>query len=116
MSPNALSWADTILTYVNDLPDQLFADSLLYTNDVKLIAPRDRHDILQSPLNVSSNWSKDWELDLNPTKSELLAIGYSPHFIIYTFPSHSLPNAYRIPKFSTSREAFFVQCFKMGLR
>ncbi len=57
VSPNALSWADTILTYVNDLPDQLFVESLLYTDDVKLIAPRNRHDILQSSLNVSSSWS-----------------------------------------------------------
>ncbi len=36
--------------YVNDLPDRLSADSLLYADDVKLIAPRNRHDILQNSL------------------------------------------------------------------
>ncbi len=57
--------------YVNDLPYHLSADSLLYACiEFKLIAPRNRHDILQNCLNGSANWSKDWELDLNPTKSE----------------------------------------------
>ncbi len=32
--------------YVNDLPDRLSADSLSNADDVKLIAPRNRHDIL----------------------------------------------------------------------
>ncbi len=58
--------------YVNDLPDHLLADSLLYADDVKFIAPRNRHNILQNSLNVSASWSKDWELDLNPTKNEHL--------------------------------------------
>ncbi len=62
------------LIYVNDLPDHLSADSPLYADDVKLIAPRNRHDILQNSLNINASWSKDWELDLNPTKSEHLSI------------------------------------------
>ncbi len=66
--------------YVNDLPDHLSADSLLYADDVKLIAPRNRHDILQNSRNSSASWSKDWELDLNPTKHEHLPIGNSPQF------------------------------------
>ncbi len=37
--------------YVDDLPDRLPTDSLLYADDVKLIAPRNRHDILQNSLN-----------------------------------------------------------------
>ncbi len=39
-------------TYINDLPDNVSADSLLYADDVKRIAPRNRHGILQSSLNV----------------------------------------------------------------
>ncbi len=34
--------------YVNDLPDHLSADSLLNADDVKLIAPRNRHNILKT--------------------------------------------------------------------
>ncbi len=57
------------VTYVNDQPQHLSADSLLYADDVKLIAPRNRHDILKNSLNSSSSWTKDWELDLNPTSN-----------------------------------------------
>ncbi len=64
--------------YVNDLPDHLTEDSLLYADDIKPIAPRNRHDILQYSLNSSTSWSKDWELDLNPTKNEHPPIGNSP--------------------------------------
>ncbi len=32
--------------YANDLPDRLSADSLSNADDVKLIAPRNHHDIL----------------------------------------------------------------------
>ncbi len=77
--------------YVNDLPDHLSADSLLYADDVKLIAPRNRHDILQNSLNSSALWSKDWELDLNPAKSEHFPIGNSSHFVTYTLPSSNPP-------------------------
>ncbi len=57
---------------VNDLPDHLSADSLLYADDIKLIAPRNRHDILKNSLNSSTSWSKDWVLGVNPTKNEHL--------------------------------------------
>ncbi len=68
------------VVYVNDLPDRLSAGSLLYADDVNLIAPRNRHDILQNSLNISTSWSRDWELDLNLTKNEHLPIGNPPPF------------------------------------
>ncbi len=54
--------------YANNLPDHLSADSLLYADDAYLITPRNHHDMLHNSLNNSASWSKDWELDLNPTK------------------------------------------------
>ncbi len=83
--------------YVNDLPNRLSAVSLLYADDVKLIAPRNCHDIFQNSLNISAGWSRDWELDLNSTKSEHLPIVYSHHFATYTPPSHNPPNTQTIP-------------------
>ncbi len=94
--------------YVNDLPHRLLADSLLYVNDVKRIAPRNRHDILQNSLNSSASWSKDWELDLNPTKSEHLPIGNSSHFVTYTLPSTKTPNAQTLPTVSTTKDLGIV--------
>ncbi len=38
--------------YVNDVPDHLSADSLLYAYNVKLIAFHNHHYISQSTLNV----------------------------------------------------------------
>ncbi len=85
------------VTYVNDPPDHLSVDSLFYANDVKLIAPRNRHDIFQNSLNIIANWSRDWELDLNPTKSEHLPTGNSPHFVTYILPSHNPTNTQTLP-------------------
>ncbi len=34
--------------YVNDLPDRLSTDSILYADDVQLIASQNRHDIFQN--------------------------------------------------------------------
>ncbi len=78
------------------------------TDDVKLIDPRNRHDILQNSLNVIASWSKDWELDLNPTIREHLPIGNSPHFVTYTLPSHIPPNTRTIPKVSTTKDQGIV--------
>ncbi len=96
------------LIYVNDLPDHLSAVSLLYADDVKLIALRNRHDILQNSLNINASWSKDWELDLNPTKSEHLSIGNSLLFVTYTIPSHSPLNTQTIPNVSTTKDLGIV--------
>ncbi len=61
--------------YVNDLSDNLTIDHLLYAGDVKLIAPQKKPDALQSSVLASFKWSEDWELILNPSKSEHLPIG-----------------------------------------
>ncbi len=71
--------------YGIDLPDHLSADSPLYVNGVKLLTSLNRHEILQGSLNVGASWPKDWELDLNPTKSEHLPIGNSHHFSFTPF-------------------------------
>ncbi len=57
------------------MADNLTIDHLLYADDVKLIAPRKQSDALQSSLLASSKWSEDWQLILNPSKSEHLPVG-----------------------------------------
>ncbi len=94
--------------YVNDLPDHLSADNLLYSDEVKRIAPRNRHDILQNPLNSSASWSKDWELDLNPTKSEHLSIDSSPYIVTCNIPSYNPPNTQTLPTVATTKDLGIV--------
>ncbi len=94
--------------YVNDLPDHLSADSPLYADDAKLIAPRNRHDILQNSLNISAIWSRDWKLNLNPTKSEHLPIGNSSHSVTYTLPPHNPPNTQTILTVATTKDLGIV--------
>ncbi len=79
------------------------SDSLFYEDGVKHITPRNRHYIFKNSLNASAGWSNDWELDLNPTKSEHLPIGSSHQFVTYTLPSHKPPNTQTIPKVSTTK-------------
>ncbi len=75
--------------YVNDLSDDLTIDHLLYADDVKLIAPRKQSGALQSSLLASSKWSGDWELILNPSKSEHLPIGDTSNPVAYSLTSRS---------------------------
>ncbi len=79
--------------YVNDLSGYLPADSLFCADDVTLIALRNRHDILQSSPNTS--WSTDWELGLNPTKSEHLSVFNSARFVLPSRnPSNTNPKTF----------------------
>ncbi len=73
-----------------------------------LNSPRNRHDILQNSLNSSASWSKDWELNLNPTKSEHLPISNSSHFVTYTLSSHNPPNAQTIPTVNITKDLGIV--------
>ncbi len=79
---------------VNDLTDNLTIDHLLYADDVKLIAPpRKQLDALQSSLLACSKWSEDWELILNPSKSEHLPVEDTSNPVTYSFTSRTSSNA-----------------------
>ncbi len=88
--------------YVNDLPYFRLqtASSIPITQTQH---HRNRHKILESSLNVSAWWSKDWALDLNLTKSAHLSIGNWPRSVTCTLPSHCTPSTQRIQKVSTTR-------------
>ena len=57
--------------FVNDLPDKIQTNILLFADDVKLYhkitCPNDSK-MLQTDLNCLASWSKDWKLNLNPSK------------------------------------------------
>ncbi len=89
--------------YVNDLSYNLTIDHLLYADDVKTIAHRKQSDALQSSLLVSSKWSEDWELIINPSKSEHLPIGDTSNPVAYSLTSRTSPNAQPIQTVSSAR-------------
>ncbi len=66
--------------------------------------PRKQSDALQSPLFASSNWSEDWELILNPSKSEHLPVGDTSSPVTYSLTSRNSPNAQPIQTVSSVRD------------
>ncbi len=87
------------------MPDHLDADKPLYGDDIKLIATRSRHGVLQSHLTGSVSWSKDQEVDLNPPKGEHLPIGNS---VTYTLPLHNPIITWTTPKVPTTKDLDIV--------
>ncbi len=87
--------------YVNNLADNLVIDHLLYANYVKLIAPRKHTAALQGSLVTSSKWSDDWELILNPSRSEHFPVGDTFNPVKYSLTPHTLSNAQPIPAVNT---------------
>ncbi len=77
--------------YVNDFTGNLTIDHLLYADVANLIAPQTH--ALQSSLVASSKWSEDWELILNPSKSEHLPIGDTSNPATNSLTSRSSLNA-----------------------
>ncbi len=82
----------------------LTIDHLLNADDVKLIAPRKQSDALQSSLLESSKWSEDWELILNPSRSEYLPVGDTSNPVAYALTSRTSPNAQPIQTVSSVRD------------
>ena len=66
------------LIYINDLPDVVASNSLLYADDTKIMRPiQNSHDsgILQNDINALGRWSDIWLLKFNPEKCQVLTIG-----------------------------------------
>ncbi len=57
-----------ILLFVNDLPDVLETLTLLFADDVKMVTQQSQSMNLHSSLTAAWDWSKKWDLRINPTK------------------------------------------------
>ena len=63
--------------FINDLPDSLQSDCLMFANDVKLYGKVDSEadaKLLQSQLDNLCKWSETWRLTLNPAKCNVLTL------------------------------------------
>ncbi len=54
------------LLFVNYLPDVLETLTLLFADDVKMVTRQSRN--LRSSLTAACDWSKKWDLPINPSK------------------------------------------------
>ena len=63
--------------YVNDLPDKIKTNCLLFADDVKLyhkISTSDDSLLLQKDIDSLCQWSADWNLNLNPAKCKSFTV------------------------------------------
>ncbi len=58
-----------------DLPDVFEALTLLFVDDVKTVTRRIQNMSIYSSLTAAWEWSKKWDLPINPTKCNYLTIG-----------------------------------------
>ncbi len=66
------------LLFVNDLPSVINVIALLFADDVKMVSPRSQSNFLQSSNYNVWNWSINWDLPINTTKCNYIAIGRAP--------------------------------------
>ena len=77
------------LIYINDLPDGVSSSVKLFADDTKVY--RELSDaegdtsLLQSHLDLMSNWAKTWQMTFNPDKCEVMSITHHQDFSIPTY-------------------------------
>ena len=63
--------------YINDLPDAVSCNCLMFADDVKLYHRIERQEdcaFLQRQIDALCNWSKLWRMSLNPRKCRVLSL------------------------------------------
>ncbi len=68
------------MLFINDLPSVINMTTLLFADDVKTVSPRSQSDLLHGFLYNVWNWSVNWDLPINPTKCNYIAVGRAPPF------------------------------------
>ena len=64
--------------YINDLPDSVLCDILLFADDTKIFRPvRNKEDAtqIQNDINRLQDWSNKWLLEFNTDKCHVLTLG-----------------------------------------
>ena len=80
------------IIYINDMPDKIKSNVLLYADDSKLISTiRDSRDnlSLQADIDHLINWSVTWKMSLNFEKCKTMHFGPSNPKFVYTMADRS---------------------------
>ena len=81
--------------FINDLPDILKVDCLIYADDLKLwhsVSSVEDADHLQAVLDVLHQWSIHWKLPINYEKCSVMSIGSKDPFGAYHIGGYLLKN------------------------
>jgi hypothetical protein len=63
------------LVYVNDLPQSLTSKVRLFADETAIyltISSTSQSEILQNDLNTHEHWSREWDMEFNPSKCQVL--------------------------------------------
>ncbi len=77
------------LLFVNDLPDIPEAMTLLFADDVRMVARMTQNMNLYRFLTAACDWSQKWDLPINPTKCNCRTIGREATLKLSFFPDWS---------------------------
>ncbi len=77
------------LLFVYDLADVLETLTLIFADDIKMVTRRSQRMNLHSSLTAAWDWSKKWDLPINPTKCNYLTIGREVPLRLSFFPDGS---------------------------
>ena len=62
------------LLYVNDLPESIKSECLLFADDTLLYNTRENKQVLQRDLDMLGSWSRRWQLSFNIDKCSVLSV------------------------------------------
>ena len=82
------------LSYITDLPDSVKSKVRLFADDtivyLTISSTRDAQT-LQKDLELLETWEKDWSMEFNPDKCEVLSISRKRKPIIFPYKLHNIP-------------------------
>ncbi len=79
------------LIIIDDLPDVLAGNVLLFADDVKLFAPRSQYNTTLQNLRAAFKWSEDFDLPLNAGECAHVSVGGPPPFPLSLADETAIP-------------------------
>ena len=80
MFPGLSPGSDSVLIYINDLPDEVRSQVRLFANDTALYLTMESEDsssTFQRDLDILSMWETRWDMEFNPSKCQVVHVAGS---------------------------------------
>ena len=79
------------LFYINDLPDSLQSQVRLFADETAVyltVKGQDDNQKLQNDLDILQEWEREWDMEFNPSKCQVVHITRSRRHINTTYSLH----------------------------